>query len=217
MSLIPGPDYKSEVLAEGPPLPPLGQLGLDFDDFRRESFVGTIESMALAMVAAHLEPGLVARAAGLTTFCAEDDPSVSVSVDPALVPAMLSEDQQNWTTTYLRSRAIRDMKGFTDAKRQEKTYARAPDPAPLVTIRTPRLPHHATTARLATFVSPVHGINIRSGLEEAANAKETTRRRREAHRNRTPGRKSNAPVKKRLRVTKPKLPRGPRVITSATQ
>jgi len=227
--IIPGPDYVSSAYLPGPPLLPVGQMGLAPDDERRRDMENDDMATTLAVVASQTLHHVESTRRGYTLVPCADDPTV-VGVIPyvGLIQGFLRPSERRSIITTARVSYKQHAEAATALHKQNKVYRSPPKACADSSVRTPRLPIGASTDRLETLVVPVCGVALGPGVQDAdaeresarvRRAKRLERSKREKAQKKTTGgakkKKPRAPTRKKQRTTAAGENRAPRIITGA--
>ena len=220
--VIPGTDYVSSVYLPGPPLLPVGQLGLSKDDTRRLDMEKDDLCTTFAVVLSECSRHIEATRRGFSLAACDDNPTV-IGVIPSvhMIPGFLETGQRR---VIVRG-ALLNHKARSDTSatrhKQEKMYRSPPKTCGDAAVATPRTPIGASTSRLETMVSPVCGMALAPGVQDADAEEKNARLRLKKRLARTkPGPKkkkaTGSVARKRAKTGDNKPPRQPKIITSTT-
>lgn len=224
--VVPGTDYVSSVYLHGPPLLPVGQMGLAKNDVRRLDMEKDDLCTTFAVVTSECSLHTESTRRGFTLVACEDDPSV-VGVVPyvSMIPGLIGAPQRQKIVRDALWNHRRRADANTARHKQEKMYRSLPKACGDAAVATPRTPIGASTSRLETMVSPVCGMALAPGVQDADAEEKNARLRLKKRLARTkPGPKkkkkkkkaTGSVARKRAKTGDNNPPRQPKIITSTT-
>jgi hypothetical protein len=220
---IPGQAHRSAAYRPGPPLLPVGQLGMAADDHRRHELERIDLLATLYAMETHLSNVLRLRREHILVAPCEDDASV-MGVVPcaAMVTGLLTSAEIGAVSSVVQRRLAERHKQEV-VQQMRRVFARGVHATPGAAVRTPRMPHGASTTQLKAHTHALYGVSMAAVVEACATPRRSVRRKgqrkpptRPAKR-KPKGTAARPAVRRKHGAGSPADPlAGPRVITSAS-